>query len=306
MASFNLNKMKRRKFIQHTAFTAFAVSAFGFVRFNGSNYVGDCETTSDILGPFYRPGSPVRNNLVIPGEAGTLLQLSGKIKHNDCVTPYKNAKIELWHCDAKGVYDNASSDFKYRGTTYSDENGKYEFATIYPVPYDVGNGHTRPAHFHLMITAAGYQPLVTQLYFTGDKNIVKDPSAASPAAKRRILDVIKKANGTSKVLYDVSMSPRLLAEPEALDKLTGHYTSVKDKNKSIDLFKNEHTLWMKNEVFGEGFLYTGNNTFEYPGSPKGFEASIHFEFQASGAIQLTFDYIDDDAVKHQEVYLKAQ
>lgn len=296
--------MQRRKFIQDTAFTAFALSAFGFVRFNGSSYVGDCETTSDILGPFYRPGSPVRNNLVIPGEGGTRLQLSGKIKHNDCVTPYKNAKIELWHCDEKGVYDNATADFRYRGTTYSDENGKYVFNTVLPVPYDVGNGHTRPAHFHLMITAAGYQPLVTQLYFTGDKNITKDPSAASPAAKRRVLDIARKADGTNMVLYDVSMSPRLLAEPESLDKLTGHYTSLNDKSKSIDLFKNDHTLWMKNEVFGEGFLYVGNNTFEYPGSPKGFEASIHFDVQPSGAIQLTFDYIDDDTVKHQEVYQK--
>ena len=298
--------MKRRKFIQHTAFTAFAVSAFGFVRFNGSNYVGDCETTSDILGPFYRPGSPVRNNLVILGDAGALLQLSGKIKHNDCVTPYKNAKVELWHCDNKGVYDNTTTDFRYRGTTYSDEKGQYNFKTILPVAYDVGNGHTRPAHFHLMITAEGYQPLVTQLYFTGDKYIKEDPSAASPAAKRRILDVGKSKGGSNLVVYDVSMSPRLLAEPEALDKLTGHYISLKDKTKSIDLFKNERTLWMKNEVFGEGFLYTGNNTFEYPGSPKGFEASIHFEVQSSGAIQLTFDYIDDDAVKHQELYLKEQ
>src|SRR6188768_1579321 len=133
--------MKRRKFIQSTALTAVAVSAFGFVRFNGDNYVGDCETTSDILGPFYRPGSPVRNNLVIPGDAGTILQLRGKIKHNDCVTPYKNAKVELWHCDAKGVYDNSTNDFRYRGTTYSDEIGQYSFTTILPVPYEVGNGH---------------------------------------------------------------------------------------------------------------------------------------------------------------------
>ncbi|MBZ5858411.1 dioxygenase family protein [Flavihumibacter profundi] len=296
--------MKRRAFIKNTTLSAFAVSAFGFVRFDGKQYVGDCETTSDILGPYYRPGSPVRNNFVIPGDKGTLIQLSGKIKHNDCITPYKNAKIELWHCDGKGVYDNTTSDFRYRGTTYSDANGQYVFNTILPVPYDVGNGHTRPAHFHLMITAEGYQPLVTQLYFTGDKYIGKDSSAASPAAKRRILDLQKNSNGTAKVTYDVSMSPKLLAEPEALDKLAGHYISVQDKTRSVDLFKNEHTLWMKNEVFGEDFLYVGNNTFDYPGAPKGFEASLHFDFLSSGAIQLNFMYIDDDKVKHVETYLK--
>ncbi len=34
-----------------------AVSATGFVRLECDRYVGDCETTFDILGPFYRPDS---------------------------------------------------------------------------------------------------------------------------------------------------------------------------------------------------------------------------------------------------------
>jgi hypothetical protein len=55
--------------------------------------VGDCETTSDILGPFYRPNSPVRRNLVDKGEKGTLVELSGKIKHLDCVSPYKMLRL---------------------------------------------------------------------------------------------------------------------------------------------------------------------------------------------------------------------
>ena len=86
--------MHRRNFIKDATFSAVAVSAFGFIRFDGDHYVGDCETTSDILGPFYRPGSPVRNNLVIKGEPGEIVELTGMIKHKDCVTPYKNAKIE--------------------------------------------------------------------------------------------------------------------------------------------------------------------------------------------------------------------
>ena len=98
--------MKRRQFIVSTALTAIAFSASGFVRFNGVNFEGDCETTTDILGPFYRPESPVRSNLIIPGDSGLIVELSGTIKHNDCITPYKNAKIELWHCDSEGVYDN--------------------------------------------------------------------------------------------------------------------------------------------------------------------------------------------------------
>ena len=106
--------MQRRLFIKNTALSAVAISAFGFVRLEDDHYVGDCETTSDILGPFYRPGSPVRNDLLVAGDNGHAVQLSGTIKHNDCVTPYANAKIELWHCDPKGVYDNASQEFRYR------------------------------------------------------------------------------------------------------------------------------------------------------------------------------------------------
>lgn len=94
----------------------------------------------------------------------------------------------MWHCDGKGVYDNESAAFRYRGTTYCDNKGRYTFNTILPVPYDIGNGNSRPAYFHLIITAPGYQPLVTQLYFVGDKNIGKDSSASSPLAKKNPRD----------------------------------------------------------------------------------------------------------------------
>ncbi len=298
--------MQRRIFIKNMSISAVAVSASGFVRFDGNRYTGDCETTSDILGPFYRPNSPKRNNLLIPGENGHKLELTGIIKHNDCITPYKNAKIELWHCDSNGIYDNTTDDFRYRGTTYSGENGQYSFKTILPVPYDVGNGQIRPAHFHLMITAEGYQPLITQLYFSGDEHIVSDLSASSPTAKRRILEMQEKSDNSSKVQYDVSMSPKLMVEPVALDKLTGTYEHPTDKNKKLTLFKNDQSLWMKNEVFGISFLYVGNNTFEYPGSPDGTERNLQFKTLPSGVVQLTLNYIDDDKITHQEVYKKVQ
>ena len=167
--------------------SAVAISASGFIRFDGKKYVGDCETTTDIIGPFYRPDSPVRNNLVIPGEPGTLVELSGLIKHTDCITPYKKAKVELWQCDNSGHYDNASNEFRYRGTTFTDGAGHYAFHTILPVPYNDAGGPMRPAHFHLMITGEGYLPLITQLYFTDDPYLTKDPYSNSPNAKKRMM-----------------------------------------------------------------------------------------------------------------------
>ena len=295
--------MKRRTFIKNTAFTALAVSAHGLVSFDGHRYSGDCETTTDILGPYYRPGSPVKSNLTIPGEQGTAIELSGMVRHKDCITPYKKAKVELWHCDSKGVYDNDSDAFRYRGTVYTDEKGFYSFTTILPVPYDVGNGYTRPAHFHMMITAEGYQPLVTQLYFVGDANIKKDPYANAEKAKKRILEIQKMSNGTKKVVYDVSMSEILPVEAATIDRLTGTYTAT-DGKKSAELFKKDGCLWMKNEAFGNRFVYVGNNTFEESGAPPGISWSLHFALLPGGDIQLTQRSVDENSAAQNVVMLK--
>jgi protocatechuate 3,4-dioxygenase beta subunit len=296
--------MSRRVFIRNTVLSAIAVSTNGFIRFDGDHFVGDCETTSDILGPFYRPGSPIRNNLLIPGQPGTKIELSGMIRHNDCTTPYKKAKIELWHCDGKGVYDNSTQEFRYRGTTYSDDTGRYSFQTILPVPYDVDDGTIRPAHFHLMITAKGYMPLVTQLYFAGDPHIGKDRYAASPGAKNRVLKTENLKDGSKKVIYHVSMSGILLAEPAAIAKLEGVYTDVENKAKKIELFSKNNTLLMKNEVFGESFVYKGNNTFEYPALPAGMQAILRFDILPDGSVKLTTEEIGEDLVKRSTVAIK--
>lgn len=296
--------MKRREFITATTLTAIAVSTSGFIRFNGNNFEGDCETTTDILGPFYRPDNPIRNNLRIPGDTGILTELSGIIKHNDCKTPYKNAKIELWHCDEKGVYDNTSDKYLYRGTTFCNEKGEYSFKTILPVPYDTGGGNFRPAHFHLMITAQGYLPLVTQLYFTGDQYIDKDQFASSPSAKRRILEVQTLKDGAKKVLYNVSMSETLIVEPTVLTKLTGVYKSEKDKNDKHEFFVKNKLLWMKNEPFGMNLDYVGNNTFRFPGLHDGNTYYFYFELLPSGSVKLTSTYTNAKGEKDVTIAIK--
>ncbi len=294
--------MKRRNFIRVSALTATAVSTFGFIRFDGQKYVGDCATTSDILGPFYRPGSPDRSNLVSPASKGKKVELRGKIFHQDCVTPYKNAKIELWHCDEEGVYDNSSAAFRYRGTVHSDDQGNYAFQTIIPVPYDTGGGLIRPAHYHMMVTSRDYQTLITQLYFSGDSHIAGDPWAA--AAKKRYLEVRENSSGASQVVFNVGMAKNLTIEPASIDKLTGIYIDEKNPEKTISLFNNNNSLWLKNEVFGEQFEYAGNNLFLYPGNPEGSFEKLQFEISPTGAIKLihSFNYVDQGIAT--EVYNK--
>ena len=295
--------MQRRDFIKNASLCAVAVSANGFIRFDGNRYVGDCETTTDILGPFYRPNSPVRNNLVIHGGLGQLVELSGIIKHKDCTTPYKNAKIELWHCDDKGIYDNTSNEYLFRATNYSDDKGLYSFKTVMPVPYGVGNS-MRPAHFHLMITAKGYQPLVTQLYFAGDAYLSKDSSSSSPNAKKRILDVQTLPDGTKKVVYNIGMSEILALEPTAIEKLVGVYRNKEDKNNSVEIFAKQNELWQKNDVYGQKFNYLGNNNFEWVDVAPGESFTAHFEILASGVVEVTSTYVSKDGNKQVWEWVK--
>lgn len=267
--------MKRRTFTKLAGLSAVAISTTGFIKFNGETYIGDCETTTDILGPFYRPDSPMRNNLVIDGLPGDLVELSGIVRHKDCTTPYKNAKIELWHCSADEIYDNDSDEYRYRGTTHCDENGTYSFKTQMPVPYDVGDGTIRPAHFHMMVSAPGYQSLVTQIYFIGDPYLEKDSSSASPEAKNRILEVSKE-DGMLKVAFDCNMNERLKVSYSSLSQITGEYKNDKT-GKVQELFERDGLLWIKNEVFGESFDYVGQNKFEYPGMTEGTHVTLQLD-----------------------------
>jgi protocatechuate 3,4-dioxygenase beta subunit len=295
--------MQRRTFIKESAFCAVAISTIGHIRFNGNTYEGDCETTTDILGPYYRPDAPVRSDMRIKNAAGQLVVLSGQIKHKDCKTPLKNACVELWHCDGNGVYDNDSPAFNYRAKTYCDEKGNYSFNTIIPVPYDIGNGTSRPAHFHMMISASGYQNLITQLYFTGDAHLSKDPSSSSPAAKRRILDIKNGSNGEKAIFFNVTMMEKLPADASVIDRLAGTYTRADDNKKIEELYKRDGMLWIKDESSINGgypLEYSGNNTFEY----YGMQTKYQFTIEIDGLVKLSCNGINWDKSKKSWLAVK--
>jgi len=180
--------MKRRTFIKDTSLTAFSIVAFGAVSWNGKEFVGDNETTTDILGPFYRPGAPMRNNLIPAGSTGKVLQLSGTVYHHDGRTRLSNVLIEVWHCDESAKYDNVSDNYLYRGAIKTNKTGKYYFKTVIPVSYKDGDDW-RPAHIHMRISSAKHQDLITQIYFKGDPHIAKDAAASSLQSSRRILEI---------------------------------------------------------------------------------------------------------------------
>lgn len=284
--------MQRRSFIKNTALCAVVVSTTGYLRFDGDHYVGDCETTTDILGPFYRPNAPVRTDLVIKNVPGQVVVLRGIVRHKDC-TPLNNACVEIWHCGADGKYDNTTQEFRYRGKTYSDEKGQYHFRTVVPVPYDTGEGQIRPAHYHMLISAQGYQSLVTQVYFTGDPYLSKDPSSSSPTARKRILEIKNGIHGEKNISFDIALSDKFIADPAVINRLAGTYTGLDEKKEKVKFFNRNNQLWVLAKNAEYNFQYIGNNAFQMYGE----ETTAHFEILSTGSVKLTHTHVNNKKEK---------
>ncbi len=250
--------MKRRKFIKGIGLNAFSIAAFGGISWNGKEFIGDSETTTDILGPYYRPGAPMRNNLIPPGSTGKVLNLSGTV-YADNGKHLSNALIEAWHCDEYAKYDNVSDNYLYRGAVKTGKDGKYNFKTIIPVPYKDGEDW-RPSHIHMRISSASQQDLITQIYFKGDPHIEKDAASSAPQSVKRILEIKKKLSGESEVKFDIVMGKTYKLEDTGYKKITGLYQLNKDK---AEFSREDDLLMLKmNGQIMEGLLYKGNNTFE--------------------------------------------
>jgi len=160
--------MNRRKFIAATGLSAISLSTFGTITKTDKNtFVGDCETTNDILGPFYRADTPIRTDLTYEGLEGAVIDLKGTVYESDCVTPLSGAMVEIWHCNTAGEYDNDSDKFQLRGKTLANDKGEYSFKTILPGKYLNGDKF-RPAHIHFRVSAKGRKELISQIYFQGE------------------------------------------------------------------------------------------------------------------------------------------
>ncbi len=276
--------MKRRSFIKNSSFVAFSISAFGFTKWNGKNFTGNTPTTTDILGPFYRPGAPFRSNIIPAGSKGSPLNLSGTVFKDDGKTVLKDALVEIWQCDENKYYDNVSDDFRFRGAVKTGKNGKYNFRTIVPVPYQASPGNEdswRPAHIHMRVSSASQQDLITQIYLKNGEYVDKDRSASSPDAVNRLLDITKNAANENRITFDIVMSREFPLAKEVYRKITGLYQVDND---IIEFVQSDDLLLMKrNGQILSAIKYTGNNTFEGPmGTFK-----VSFELLAAGGVKAT-------------------
>jgi len=168
--------------------------------------VGTCALTPhQIAGPSYvavdairrdlredRPGSPLRVGLRVLGEA--------------CV-PVRDAAVELWNCDAQGLYsalpqrtgDTTGLTF-CRGTQVPAGDGGVDSLPIYPGWY-----RTRTPHLHVRVSLGNAEVLTSQLYF--DDEVTAQVFAAEPYLSHTGRDTFNESDHMFDPSTLVALSP---------------------------------------------------------------------------------------------------
>ena len=165
-------------------------------------------TPQQTEGPFYPVGFPadMDNDLVqVRGQAaramGTVLHLEGRVL-DASGRPMPGTLVEIWQCDAQGIYDHPRQPGRERrdqafqgyGRMQADADGRYSFRTLKPVAYP---GRTPHIHFKAA-TAAGGQ-LTSQFYIAGEpqneRDFVYRAAARSPLQRERIEMRLEPASG---------------------------------------------------------------------------------------------------------------
>ena len=141
-------------------------------------------TASVEEGPFYPDKLPLDtdNDLLIVNDSlnpaiGEVAHLSGRLLDGRG-DPIKNALIEIWQVDSKGVYlrDRPAHPGKYDtnfqgfGRFLTGSTGEYYFRTIKPLAY---SGRPAP-HVHFAVKIKGRDKWTTQLFVKGDPGNARD------------------------------------------------------------------------------------------------------------------------------------
>ncbi len=173
-----------------------AGSAAGTTTANTSASVPSCVVRPALTeGPYFVDEKLNRSDIrsdpsdssVKPGVPLTITFNVSSMANNQCGA-LASAMINVWHCDALGVYSDASDpSFNTKGKKFlrgyqmTDAAGKATFTTIYPGWYQ-----GRAVHVHFKIRSAG-TAFTSQFFFDESLNdvvLAQAPYSQKPAANR--------------------------------------------------------------------------------------------------------------------------
>ena len=127
------------------------------------------------------------NNSIVEGVPLTLTIGIFDVANNSC-TPLTDAQVDIWHCDALGVYfgvsdqgfDTTGQQF-LRGYQLTGANGGVQFLTIYPGWY---SGRTVHIHFTIRTRAADGEDYQFTSQFFFDDTLTDQVHAQEPYASK--------------------------------------------------------------------------------------------------------------------------
>jgi hydroxyquinol 1,2-dioxygenase len=178
-------------------------------------------TESTVFGPFYVEGSPQYENGddISNGAIGEPCTVRGIVRGIDGV-PVPGALLEVWQADAEGRYDvqyEGVDEHRARGALRAQADGSFHFRSVapraYPIPVDgtvgdllraTGRHPWRPAHLHFMVTAPGYETLITHVFSKGDRYL--DSDAVFGVRETLVGEWARLPDGSCELRYDIVLN----------------------------------------------------------------------------------------------------
>jgi hydroxyquinol 1,2-dioxygenase len=212
--------------------------------------VADGALETSVLGPFYRAGAPWESNganISRGGDDGEPAHIHGRVLDTEGKL-VADAVVDVWSTNKNGFYENqdpSQPDYNLRGRFRTDAEGYFDLWTVKPVSYPIPNDgpvgellkltkrhNMRPAHFHVMVSADGFQTVATELFSDDDQYLDSDvvfgvkPSLIVHYDRVESPDALAAAGRTEPywdMEYDFVITP---GEAAAIEFSTGRHESA--------------------------------------------------------------------------------
>ncbi len=167
-------------------------------------------TENTILGPFYVESRPMRaaGDSICEDGKGEPCLVRGVVRSIDG-RPIAGAIVDVWQTNDDGFYDvqqrGLQPEGNMRGAFTTDAEGRYSFRTSkprhYPIPADgpvgkllrdLGRHPNRAAHIHAIISADGFDTVITHIFEPGCPYLRED---AVFGVKQSLIGDFRKVEG---------------------------------------------------------------------------------------------------------------